>query len=235
MAGNEEQRKRILAGDSSEQAAQSRGVGYGAQDGQLAAMPAGEVDGVVTSPPWESTNLTTDEKFMAQVEQDQRAGSRLQPGLGEYGDTDGQIGKESGTTFWSAARIIVSECYEILKPNGIAVFVVKSFVRKKKIVDFPGQWQRLCESVGFETIEFIRAWLIIERANAVALFDFEADVGGEKTTVRTGDALRASKKELKPAQVEWKSFFRRGAEAKGSPRIDFEVVLVMQKPIATKE
>lgn len=180
---------------------------YGEENGQLAAMPAGEADGLVTSPPWESTNLTTDEKFMAQVEQDQRAGSRLQPGLGEYGDTPGQIGTQSGDTFWSAARIIVAECFEILKPGSVAVFVTKRFVRDKKIVQFSDQWRQLCESCGFELVEWVKAWLIEDRG-------IQYDLWGGK-----------EKREIKRM-----SFFRR-LHASKYPHlsIDWEDVLIFKK------
>jgi len=47
---------------------------------------------VMSSPPFRDSLLTTDKKFMAQVEKDKRNGSRLQPGLGDYGDTLGQLG-----------------------------------------------------------------------------------------------------------------------------------------------
>jgi len=83
---------------------------------------------------------------------------------------------------------------------------VKSFVRKKKRVDFPGQWRRLCESVGFVTVHQHRAWLVEDRGAQYGL-----------------DGA------LNRRQVERKSFFRRLAERKGSPRIDFEVVLCMVK------
>ena len=47
--------------------------------------------------------------------------------------------------------------------GGVAIFVTKSFVRDKKIVDFPGDWQRLCESVGFKTLHIHHAMLVKER------------------------------------------------------------------------
>lgn len=138
-------------------------AGYGQSDGQLAAMPEGEIEAVVSSPPWEETSLTIDKKFMAKVEYDQRAGSRLQPGLGEYGSTEGQLGNSTGTTFWSAARQIVQQVYQVLKPGGYAIFVTKRFVRDKKIVEFSQQWCQLCESVGFELLHWHKAWLVESR------------------------------------------------------------------------
>ena len=82
--------------------------------------------------------------------------------------------------------------------------MVKAFIRKGEIVDFPGDWQRLCESVGFKTLHKHRAMLV-------------------KETVHNG--LFGDIKE----KTERKSFFRRLAESKGSPRIDYEVVFCMEK------
>jgi hypothetical protein len=103
--------------------------------------------------------------------------------------------------------MIVSEAFALLKPGGLAVWVVKAFVRDKQLVDFPGQWRSLCEACGFEPLEEIHAMLTKEESHP-SLF------GGEHKKVK-----------------ERKSFFRRLAEKKGSPKIDFEVVYIMQKPL----
>lgn len=122
-----------------------------------------------------------------------------------YGRTAGNLGNVEGETFWSAAAQIVREAYAILKPGGVAVWVTKAFVRDKRVVDFPGDWRKLCEHVGFETVQEVHAMLVAEERRS-DLFDGE--------TVK---------------RRERKSFFRRLAEKRGSPRIDFEVVYFMIK------
>ena len=122
-----------------------------------------------------------------------------------YGQTPGNLGNNSGPTFWQAAREIVSECHKILRPGGHAIWVVKDFVRKGERVDFCGDWERLCESVGFKTVCKHRAMLVKE-TNHNGLFG-----------------------EIKEKK-ERKSFFRRLAEKKGSPRIDWEMVICMERP-----
>ena len=99
----------------------------------------------------------------------------------------------------------VREIYRVLKPGGIAVWVVKAFVRDKQIVDFPGDWRKLCEACGFETVLEVHASLVT-RWEVNDLFD------------------GVVKKERKRA-----SFFRRLAESKGSPKIDYETVWFMRK------
>ena len=88
--------------------------------------------------------------------------------------------------------------------GGMAIWVVKAFVRKGRIVDFPGDWRRLCESQGFVTVCEHHAMLVKETKHN-GLFE-------EITETK-----------------ERKSFFRRLAEKKGSPKIDYEVVLCSEK------
>lgn len=207
------------SGRSAEAPSQATDQRYGDSDGQLGKMSLGSVDAVVSSPPWEKGadggfagnkwknpedalkagrgNGASDEARLRQLERDKQK---------TYGDTEGQLGQQAGETFWSAALDIVKESYAVLKPGGVAVWVVKAFVRDKRIVDFPGDWRKLCEHVGFETFLEVHASLVHEEVHG-HLFD--------------GEVVK---------RRERKSFFRRLAEKKGSPRIDFEVVLFMRRP-----
>lgn len=175
-------------------------VKYGNTEGQLEGMPMGNVDAVVSSPPYEQN--------------DQRGGKTLvaikkRVAVGGYGNTDGQLGIEVGETFWEAARDIVLECHALLKPGGVAVWVVKDFVRNKKRVRFSDDWIKLCEACGFKLIRHAHAMLVKE-TRTTNLF-------GEETIKR----------------VERKSFFRRLHEqklaAEDERRIDHEDVVFFVK------
>ena len=174
----------------------------------LGNLKSGDVDAIISSPPYEgSMNSEKDGIDISKIasgNKETRASKAQRQGL-KYGITDGNIGNDKGDTFWQAAKIIIQQCHQILKPGGHAIWVVKSFVRKGKIVDFPGDWQRLCESVGFKTVCVHHAMLVKETMHTT-LFGHT---------------------EIK--RKERKSFFRRLAESKGSPRIDYEVVLCMSK------
>ena len=123
----------------------------------------------------------------------------------QYGIDDGQLG--GSDDFWLAARQIVEQVYIALRPGGHAVWVCKDYVKNKERVPFSDQWRQLCEAVGFETLHEHHALLVRNK--------------------RTQIDLEGNHHEL---QSESKSFFRRLAEKKGSPRIDFEVVYCMVKP-----
>lgn len=124
-----------------------------------------------------------------------------------YGATNGQLGTETGETFWSAAKTIMEQCHQVLAPSAVAVWVCKRFVRNKRIVEFSQQWAQLGEACGFETVEWIRAWLVEDRG---AQFDLFGNL--EKRT------------------VERKSFFRRLYENKyPGNSIDWEDVVIQKK------
>lgn len=173
--------------------------------GNLAVASMDEtVDAVLTSPPYGDTGLGGSAQSEGPNGRPTDNKGASQP-LDQYGTSEGQLNHANEETFWSAARDIVRECHAILKPGGYAVWIVKAFVRNKEIVDFPGDWRRLCEYVGFETITEVHAMLVKETEYT--------DIFGED---------RVDKKERK-------SFFRRLAESKGSPKIDHEVVYIMRK------
>lgn len=205
-----------------------RTAGYGGKD-NLGNLAAGDVDAVVSSPPWEnqeaanSARKHADPEAVAAARSEGYASGRLKGNYASkeailramnrendstYGTSDGQLGIETGETFWHAARDIVRESYAILKPGGHSVWVVKAFVRNKAIVDFPGDWQKLCESVGFVLVKEVRAMLVSEERHP--------DLFGGEDHVKTKARM---------------SFFRR-LHTKKYPHlaINYEVVQFFRKP-----
>lgn len=170
---------------------------YGQTPGQLGNLPPGQPPTMaVSSPPYEAARVATGEQ--------QRSDARIAD-IPEHIDCygDGSVQRTVGgiDDFWSASRVILEQVYAVLAPGGHCVWVVKAFVRQGKLVDFPGQWAALCESVGFKPVCQHRAMLV--------------SGSGEQR-----DAFGQHKK-LERAR---KSFFRRLAEAKGSPCINWEDV-----------
>jgi hypothetical protein len=190
--------KRHAAGNKSSHA-------YGTTDGQLSSMPDGGFDAAISSPPYDET----DQNYRAGWERFHKNHEPLHVNdiqrEAEYGSTDGQLSVSDD--FWTAARAIVEQVYQALEPGGHAVWVVKDYVKAKKIVPFSDQWRQLCEAVGFETLHEHHAMLVHHK--------------GTQHTLDGG---------LVEHKTESKSFFRRLAEKKGSPRIDWETVYCMVKP-----
>jgi len=192
---------------------------YGTSPAQLGNLPAGTVECAISSPPYEASVTTghAPEKDIARaVAAGHTLASMGNPGgqlryAFEYGADPAQLGNEHGTTFWEASKQILEQVVALLKPNRVAVFVVKAYVRDGAIVDFPGQWRTLAESCGLTTLHEHHALLVEDHGTQGGLF-------GEDTV----------------HQTHKKSFFRRLHEKKRPDlAINFEVVLCMQKTLDT--
>ena len=175
---------------------------YGETSGQLGAMKEGDVDSVVSSPPYEEgLGHDSGHPRLDKVEDARREtnGSARRSGY-----MAGEMG--AGETFWLAARTILEQVHQLLRPNGVTAWIVKDYVKAGKRVPFCDNWARLCEAVGFEVIQRARCHLVKEETHA-GLF---------------GDVTK---------KTERKSFFRRLHERKpGAVRIDWEEVVFARKP-----
>jgi len=155
----------------------SQAAGYGTTPGQLAAMRADGFDSAVSSPPYESSvnsglsGIDWDKANRNHADGHPRISLKSPAKDYEfrYGQPDGQLGSSSGDDFWHAARAIIEQTYLALRPGGVAVWIVKSFVRAGALVDFPGQWRQLCEACGFVTLHEHRALLVRDDGTQLAM------------------------------------------------------------------
>lgn len=186
--------------------------GIGTQDdivpnapGQLGSMKEGSIDLITSSPPYDQNRFDggpLNETNPIRRKLRESVGSNPRGGYGE--NVSGQLGQS--TTFWSASKEIVQGCFDMLKHGGHAMWVCKDYIKAGKRVPFSQNWASLCESVGFEIVCWHQAMLVKEHGVQIGL-------DGEDEVIQT----------------ERKSFFRRLAEKKGSPRIDFEDIICMKK------
>lgn len=176
--------------------------------GQIGNLKEGTLSGVATSPPYEHSIESRGDGVDWEKTCATHRGSKT-PGrraiTDGYGAAAGQIATERGETYWQAMHAVYSQCLIAMKPGGVMAVVVKNYVKDKKIVPLCDQTLRLLTALGFEPVERIHA-MLVKHSTREGLFHTET-----KTTER-------------------KSFFRRLAEKKGSPRIDWEEVLVVRKP-----
>jgi DNA modification methylase len=123
-------------------------------------------DAVITSPPYENTKAFQDAEFMKSIAQDQsdklRKGQvkghyrtaeaekrwmdKMQTGGIESESNIGNLGKE---TYLEAMLKVYVEMFKVLKPSGLAIIVIKPFIRNKQVVDLPFHTWLLLERVGF--------------------------------------------------------------------------------------
>lgn len=116
----------------------------------------------------------------------------------------GQISIAEPDTYWTAMPQVYSQMRLAMRPGAVAAIVVKDFVRARKRVPLCDQTVAMLEKCGFDVFERTRAMLVKEKVHK---------------------GLFGEQRERK----ERKSFFRRLAERKGSPRIDWEEVIWARK------
>jgi ubiquinone/menaquinone biosynthesis C-methylase UbiE len=51
---------------------------------------------------------------------------------------------------------VYSEMWKVLKPGGLAIIVIKPFIRKKKVVDLPYHTWLLLKKVGFKLVKLYK-------------------------------------------------------------------------------
>lgn len=226
---------------------------YGQTPGQIGRLKEGELGAVVTSPPYadsiERPSGIDPEKFKQQrygdntqalqsgygsepgnignLREGQISGMVTSPPFGEdqpcqsqtkaikdyhaftrgngtkrdqQMQSEGNLSQSDPDTYWRAMDDVYRQCWLALRPGGHMAIVVKDYVKKGQRVPLCDQTLQLLEHVGFEPVQRIRAHL------TQTVFEN----GRERT-------------------IERKSFFRRLAEKNGSPRIDWEEVLVVRK------
>jgi hypothetical protein len=106
-------------------------------------------------------------------------------------------------TYWSEMAKVYREVHKAMKPGAVMACVVKDYISGGKRVPLCDDTCTLLAHLGFDVFERTRA-MLVKRDEHPGLFD-------------EGEAV--------VKEVSRKSFFRRLAEKKGSPRIDHEEVL----------
>lgn len=202
-------------GRSAQSVSQNSDQRYGDTSGQISKL----ADGVVTSPPWEkncegSRKASKFKDAAATLKCNRGHGASDEAVLSQaqrdmqktYGESPGNIGQTQKETYWQAMATVYGQCFDAIKPGGVLAVVVKDYVKDKKVVLFCDDTRRLLEHLGFVLLEEVQALLSETKEHA--------DLFAGAITIRK----------------ERKSFFRRLAEFKGSPRIDWETVLFLRKP-----
>ena len=215
-----------LTGNPAGPNSQAFAQGYGSAPGQIGRMAEGEFQGCVSSPPYAKSMDTIEDADARAARTDGfecgqknlRYGqnphtflSRDPSGLDnaarrKVADENPQLGQVREETYWQAVAAIYAEVFALLRPGGHIALICKDYVRDK-------QRQPLCD----------RTWALLQHVGFLPVTRVYAMLGRKwKEEMLSGETVEREKSR--------KSFFRRLAERKGSPRIDWEEVLVMQKP-----
>lgn len=164
------------------------------------------IKGSISSPPYVNTRASEERNFISEGQPCRPAAKEIREV--QYGQTEGQLGSKKGDTYWSAVALIYQQVFLLLPSGGAFAVVIKDFVRNKKRVPLCNQTAELLQTIGFDIPERIHAMLIKEIAQTKDMFTGKSD----------------------PKLIKRKSFFRRLAERKGAPPIDWEEVIWAVKP-----
>lgn len=166
-----EKRKEVLRKQGKDKLADSLRVEeYGSHNPQnIGNKPYGNIDSIITSPPYEGS-ISAD----AGGERDQSSArqrearlrnkgydpAKYQGGVGrnlevdfQYSKADDNIGNLKSDSYLSAMLQVYQQCHKVLKPQGLMILVTKNFIRDKQVVRLDSDTIRLCEQAGFKFLE----------------------------------------------------------------------------------
>lgn len=154
-------------------------TGYSPNPDNIGNLPLGNIDAIITSPPYDGSlegtsrhtrgGIASRDPALAQtgtyatvLTEVTKQGvpicySPNPENIGNLKSSDeeyealakGLMTKSGKPTYLSEMLKVYRECYKVLKPNGLAVIVVKPFIRNKKPVDLPYHTYVLLSLCGF--------------------------------------------------------------------------------------
>lgn len=137
----------------------------GKSDGQISNLKYGDVDAVITSPPYEGS--VTGENGINWSKLKGKNGNfrnrTKEPAFDRYAmdnfaysNQQDNIGNLKSENYLEAMLQVYQQCHRVLKPKGLMVLVVKNFIRDKKIVRLDLDTVKICEKAGFKLIETLK-------------------------------------------------------------------------------
>ena len=121
-------------------------------------------DAVITSPPYEGSlegstrhtkgGIASRDPALAQTG---TYATRLSFGVPVgYSSNTENIGNLKKETYLEAMLKVYQECWKVLKENGLAIIIIKPFIRNKQVVDLPFHTWLLLERVGFKLTKLFK-------------------------------------------------------------------------------
>ena len=136
----------------------------GNSEGQVGNLPYGQIDKIITSPPYEGS-VSGEGKSEGELKElynrKNVRQSHLTPGRlrhesvisGGYSGSDNNIGNLKSESYLEAMLQVYQQCHKVLKPAGLMILVTKNFIRNKQIVRLDTDTIKLCEQAGFTYLE----------------------------------------------------------------------------------
>jgi hypothetical protein len=178
------------------QLAKTREMPQDTKDENIANLSHGDVDAVITSPPYESS-LEGGSKHT-------RGGiANRDPALAQTGTyavggklSTNNIGNLKKETYLEAMLKVYTEMFKVLKPGGKAIVVVKPFIRDRKAVDLPLHSWLLLEKAGFKLVKVYKFrlpttsfWRVLQYQRC----DYAKGTQGDKCSLHNVCSYKATK------------------------------------------
>lgn len=129
-------------------------IPYSASRGNIGNLPHGDIDAVVTSPPYESTQAIQDFEAikLANLNRGRKLSDIESWSMKDegYGPSPLNIGNLKSESYLEAMLQVYRECWKVLKQSGKLILVVKNFIRDKQVVRLDLDTIKLCEAAGFK-------------------------------------------------------------------------------------
>lgn len=125
--------------------------------GNIGNLKHGEVDAVITSPPYEKTvkdHGKSDRATKINLEKHNNSS------FSYNADNQDNIGNKSKETYLQAMIQVYAEMFKVLKSGGVAAVIVKPFIRNRQVVDLPFQTWLLMQKCGFELLKVYKQRLV---------------------------------------------------------------------------
>jgi len=122
------------------------GLRYSHDSSNIGNLPHGEVDAVITSPPYEGSLEGGSRHTKGGI-------ASRDPALAQtvgYSPDKENIGNLKKETYLEAMFKCYQEMWKVLKSNGLCIIIIKPFIRNRTVVDLPWHTWLLLEKVGFK-------------------------------------------------------------------------------------
>lgn len=141
-------------------------TGYSLQKENIGNLPHGDIDAIVTSPPYEDSRAFQDIDFMKSIVHEQNIKAKKGETKSHYRTDEAElrylnkidgveyednnnIGNLKSDSYLEAMLQVYREAWKVLKPSGRMVLIVKNFIRDKQVVRLDLDTIKLCEAAGF--------------------------------------------------------------------------------------
>jgi len=127
------------------------GMRYGNSGKNIGNLSEGDIDAIITSPPYEKAQKGGGMAIKGHHDDPNLARQCYSQNALDLITSDGNnIGCLEKETYYGEMMAVYGQCYDVLKPGGKIIIIVKDYIRKFKRVPFGENTRKLLESAGFQ-------------------------------------------------------------------------------------